>query len=106
VGDRVIPLHALRPNVTVPPVTPPEGLTGPLVYAGKGAITDYGDRSADGAIVVLDYESFDNWERAFALGAQAVIFLGSGNETVPKPKFVGVPVNQVRLYASPRELGG
>jgi hypothetical protein len=99
VGEQSVRLYPLRPNVVVNPVTPPEGLNGPLVYVGRGELADYGKRDVEGAIVVIDYDSFDNWERAFSLGASAVVFLGKGDEVPLKPKHAGVPSNQVRLYA-------
>jgi hypothetical protein len=101
-----LPLKPLRPNVIVPPVTPPEGLTGPLMYVGRGTLSDYGTRSALGAIVVIDYDSFDAWELAFALGAKAVVFLGDEAAVPSQPKHTGIPTNYVRLYASQRDLGG
>ncbi len=104
VGERTVPLHPLRPNVVIPPVTPKEGITGPLLYAGQGTFAEYRDRRVTGAIVVLDYDSFDNWERAFALGARAVIFLGRGDETPHGAKHAGVPSNQIRLYADRTQL--
>ncbi|MEX2389934.1 MAG: FtsX-like permease family protein [Phycisphaeraceae bacterium] len=103
-GQRV-PLAPIRPNLTVNPVTPAEGLTGPLMYVGAGEIEDYGRRSPDGAIVVLDYDSYENWSVAFALGAQAVIFLDHGDDVTPvQPKHTGIPGNLVRLYAHADDL--
>lgn len=99
-------LFPLRPNVTVLPVTPPEGVTGPLVYVGPGSLEDYRDRSVRGAIVVLDYASTDEWHRAFALGAKAVVFVGRGDETPVGPKRAGVPSNLLRFYAPEQTLGG
>ncbi|HEY3237705.1 MAG TPA: M28 family metallopeptidase, partial [Polyangiaceae bacterium] len=106
VEGELIPLWPVHPNISVPPVTPPEGISGALVYVGAGEAENYGDRSVEGKIVVLDYDSFDNWHRAFVLGAKAVIFLGNGSETPPSSKYSGVPKNQIRLYASTAELHG
>lgn len=106
VGGVTVPLAPLRPNVMVPPVTPEGGLVAPLIYVGRGEAADYGARSPVGKIVVLDYDSFDNWQRAFSLGAKAVIFLGRGDETSIWPKHADVPVNQIRLYARADELHG
>jgi hypothetical protein len=104
VEGRTVSLLPLRPNVVVPPATPAEGLTGPLVYAGRGEHAAYGERSAQGAIVVLEYDSGENWQRAFAMGAQAVVFVGDDTATPVAPKHTGVPVNLVRLYAPPSAL--
>ena len=104
VGQATVDLLPLRPNLTVPPATAPEGLSGPVLYVGKGEAADYGDRSAGGAIVVLDYDCLDNWHRAFALGAKAVIFIGSPTATSAHPKHLGIPANLVRIYAPPEAL--
>ncbi len=101
VGDTTIALHPLRPNLIVPPVTADDdGLTAPMIYVGRGTPEDYGDRSAEGAIVVLDYDCHEHWERAFALGARAVIFIGS-DATPLYPKHTGAPANYPRFFASP-----
>ncbi len=101
VGGQTVNLLPLRPDLVAPPATPPQGLTGPLLYVGKGELADYGRRNPHGAIVVMDYASADNWERAFTLGAQAVIFLGDPQAAPVYPKHTEVPANLVRLYASP-----
>src|SRR5690606_21805713 len=102
VKGRRVTAHPLRPNVVVPPVTPPGGISASFVYAERGELSDYGERSPQGAIVALDYDSGRAWERAFALGARAVVFLGFGTETPVQPKFAGVPSNQVRVYVDAR----
>lgn len=93
-------LYPLRPNVVVPPVTPPEGVRGPLIYVGRSDLTAYAARHVEGAVVALDYDSHDAWERAFALGARAVVFLGTDESATPiAPRHANVPSNQLRLYA-------
>ncbi len=100
VAGKTIPLLPVRPNLTVPPATGPEGLTGPLLYAGSGRVEEFGNRDPNGAIVVLDYDCQDRWQRAFAMGAKAVIFLG-GDESGTARKHIGMPMRLVRLYAPP-----
>ncbi len=106
IGDRTVRLYPLRPNVLVLPVTPPEGVRAPLMYAGEGTYPDYGSRNPEGAIVVLDYASESGFRRAMALGARGVIFLGRGDEAPWAPKHAVVPSNQLRFYAPESELGG
>ena len=105
-GDAKIPIYPLRPNVTVLPVTPEEGIDGKLFYVGRGRATDYGERQVEGSIVVLDYDCADEWSRAFALGARAVVFLGVGGETTLQPKHLGIPANFPRFYVSEAALEG
>lgn len=71
---QTLPLQPLRPDGLVPPATLPEGISGKLLLAGQGRMEDYGNRSAAGRIVVLDYNCGDAWLRAFSMGAKAVIF--------------------------------
>jgi len=72
------PLLAMRPNGIVPPATPPEGITGLILQAGAGGVDDFGDRSPQGKIVVMDYNCGRGWLRAFRLGARAVVLTPSG----------------------------
>lgn len=97
-GDQTFTLQPLRANVTVPPVTGRQGVTGPIIYVGDGRLSSYGSRDAQDAIVVMDYHTQDRWEQAFALGAKAVVFLGNGAETDATPKFAGVPTRQLRFF--------
>ncbi len=98
VDGRPVKLAAMRPNVVVPPTTPAGGITGPLLYAGRGALSDYGTRDPDGAVVVLDYGGGDGWELAFSLGARAVLFVGDGNETPSGARDAAVPWDLPRFY--------
>ncbi len=101
-----VPLHPMRPNVTVLPTTRPEGIVGRLIYVRRGEPEDFGARDVSGAVVLLDYGSLYGWQRAFALGAAAVVFVGQGNETPATPKLSGVPSNQPRFYVSAGSFRG
>ncbi len=94
-----LPLLPLRPNLLMSPTTGAAGVSGPVMYAGQGELADYGSRKPTGAIVVLDYDSHNNWERAFALGAKAVVFLGGEEDVSVYRKAVPLPVNLLRFYA-------
>ncbi len=106
IGDEIIPLSSMRPNISVPPATPKGGINGPIFYVGRGEMEDYGDRSPENGIVLMDYDSYDNWQRAFELGAKAVIFLGDGDETPTHPMHASVPINLIRLYADRNDFKG
>ncbi|MEM1211854.1 MAG: FtsX-like permease family protein [Planctomycetota bacterium] len=109
VGDQVVSVQPMRPNLVVPVSTPDEGLRGPVIYAGSGTLEAYGDRDPEGAIVVLDFGSGDAWERAFALGAKAVVFLrdgGEGGVIASEPTHAQLPVNLVRVSVDAGETGG
>ncbi len=101
IGDTSMALLPMRPDITIAPVTPPEGLTGPYLYAGTGELWEYGTRPVLNAVVGLEYDCQERWKRAFAMGARAVVFLGSGHEASGSPKHVGIPANLLRYYAPP-----
>lgn len=52
-------------------------LTGKLVYVGEGKLEDFDGKEVEGAIIVMDFCSGDNWRYAAKFGAKAVIFTGS-----------------------------
>ncbi len=90
----------LRPNVLQAVVTPPEGLVGKTLYAGKGLLADYGKQLPDGRIVVLDFDCENRWQDAYAMGAQAVIFIGSSEPAVSSQHFVLMPANLPRFFVT------
>jgi hypothetical protein len=98
VDDGVFPMPPLRPNLLIWPNTPPEGLRARVLYVGAGEIGDYGDRDPDGAIVLMDYAGAANWKLAFSLGARAVIFHGSPEDTPSAPLHLTAPANLLRFY--------
>jgi len=74
-------LYPLLPNLVCPSTTPPEGITGKIIYAGEGYIEDFkfgalaANTSMEGNIVLLDWNTRNRWINAARLGAEAVIFL-------------------------------
>ncbi|MCC7263682.1 MAG: FtsX-like permease family protein [Candidatus Latescibacteria bacterium] len=103
-GGEQLPLHCLWPNLARTSTLPAEGLTGPLVYAGRAAPGELDHLSLAGSVAVLEYDSGSNWVEVFDLGAVAVIFL-----TPPAPdrahrregedKFLSTPADLPRFYA-------
>ena len=102
--------HVMQPNHLQGVVTPErdenreieEGLTGETLYAGGGKLAEY-DRSAKDRIVVLDYAAGDRWLPAFAMGAKAVIFVGSDDPAPLPHHHLNFPANLPRFYVT-REL--
>jgi len=76
----VLPLLPMRPNNIIPPVTPPEGITGEAIYVGKGTYADLEGRDVNGKIAIVDFNCEVNWLRVFRLGAKAIIFVRNGEE--------------------------
>ncbi|WP_457574113.1 FtsX-like permease family protein [Desulfolithobacter sp.] len=69
---------AIKPfiyNQITPEKLPPEGITGPLIYVGRGETSDFNGHEIKDSIILMDFESGRNWEIAAALGARALIFV-------------------------------
>lgn len=94
------PILAVRPNVLQASVTPKEGISGTTIYAGNGDTSNYCDESPKDKIVVLNFDCDKNWINAFAFGAKAVLFVGTGDETIRPLHHVNMPVNMPRFYIS------
>ena len=77
-GALTLPLEPMRPNGIRPPTTPPDGITGPLLYVGDGSLAALEGKDPYGAIAVMDYDASDRWLSVFRLGARAIIFTASG----------------------------
>lgn len=103
----VIPAYTLWPNFIQTCKTPPgKPYTGKLVYVGKGELEDFNGRDVAGAIVLMDFNSGDNWLTAAKLGAKAVIFIAPKETTFTEAlaKFKIVPIHFPRVYVN-RSLG-
>lgn len=105
INGQTIQLLPMRANLVVPPVTPAQGITGKLLYAGNGELTDYAGRDPQGAIVVLEYDSGMNWRLALRLGAAGIVFLPTESATPDNtPRHLELPVNLLRLYVTPESM--
>ena len=91
-------LLPMRPNGIIPPSTPPEGIAGPLYFAGRGDPESFTARSPAGCIVVLDYNSGAAWMRGFRLGAKAVVFVSSGPAEARQTHCTDAEINLPRFY--------
>jgi len=69
-----VPVYPLQPNLVALTRTPPEGLTGPLVDVEDGDLIDFDNKTIEGSIVLMDFNSEYHWITAAKLGAKAVIF--------------------------------
>lgn len=65
-----VALNAITPNTI-----PPPGLSGPLVYVGRGTPAEMNGKPIQGAIVLMDMDSGRHWRTAAALGAKALIYV-------------------------------
>ena len=102
-----VPIFSLHANVISPASTPPEGVTGPLVYVGSGELKEFNNKTIAGAIVLMELDSGKNWLHAASLGAKALIYVDRGSQSktvfeekveltpIPFPRF-WMPLSRVR----------
>ncbi|WP_291327745.1 FtsX-like permease family protein [Desulfovibrio sp. UCD-KL4C] len=75
---RKIQIRPAKFNAVSPPATPQKGLSGPILYVGKGRLVDFTGLPVKKAIVIMDIDSGKNWLNAASLGASALIYIDSG----------------------------
>ncbi|MEO0251404.1 MAG: FtsX-like permease family protein [candidate division WOR-3 bacterium] len=90
--------YSLMPNSVQTCST--KGMTGRLIYARKGELKDFNGLPVNGSIVLMDFDSADNWLNAAKLGAKAVIFIEPeiGNRFEAMQKIYDIPLYFPRLY--------
>jgi hypothetical protein len=104
VGDKEYTVYPLWPNLVRTPATPPDGLRGPLIYAGTSRVHEYNGKEVDKALVLMDFDCQDYWINAPSLGAQAVLFIEPDNaiRAEAEMKYFEVPIDVPRYWV-PRE---
>lgn len=107
VGGDAITVLPLYPNHVLPSSTARTGLNAPLIYAGKGTPAEYNGLIVKNSIVVLDFDSGMNWITAADLGARAVLFLATANDTrgEAERKFTTMPLSVPRFYVPGASVG-
>ncbi len=95
-------IGAMWPNLVRTAQVTPDGLRGPLIYVGPGQLSDFDGKPVENAIVLMDFNTSQNWLNAALLGASAVVFLQPPTTTrgEAEVKYLQVPVSFPRFYAS------
>ncbi|MEE3337720.1 MAG: hypothetical protein VX255_15145 [Candidatus Latescibacterota bacterium] len=97
-----IDLHGLWPNLVRTPTLPDGGLDGLLLYGGTGEYEELDGLDLKGAVVLLDFNSGDNWLNCAYLGAAAVVF-SEPDSTVyleGERKFLTMPLDLPRFWVT------
>ena len=97
-GGERYPLFAMRPNLLQASVTPAAGLSGETVYLGRGTLADFSAQALKGRLAVMDFDCGEEWLKAFAYGAQAVLFVEQPGRPAQPLHHVRVPANLPRFY--------
>ncbi len=102
---RAVKVYPLWPNGARLCTTPAEGIEGALVHIGSGHERDIPATRLKGAVVTMDYNSYDRWKLAFELGARAVLFLPPTDTTWVHShgKFADIAFNAPRFYVDDGE---
>lgn len=98
-------LRCMWPNLIRTSQLPPEGMTGPLVYGGNGALSALSGKEIKGSVVLLDFNCGLDWMNATRLGAKAIVFI-EPTQTMrgeAEAKYISVPIAIPRFYISRRD---
>ena len=101
-GGKTYKIYSIWPNLVRTSQLPPEGLTGPLIYAGNGALGAFNGKDVQGSIVLVDFNCQSDWMNAPRLGAKAVVFI-EPTQTMrgeAEAKFLSIPLSIPRFYVS------
>lgn len=100
IGGKDYDIYSVWPNLIRTSQLPPEGLQGPLIYAGNAELGAFNGKDVKGSIVLTDFNSGLQWMNAPRLGAKAVIFI-EPERTMrgeAEAKFVSIPLSIPRYY--------
>ncbi|MBN97960.1 MAG: hypothetical protein CME16_01750 [Gemmatimonadetes bacterium] len=93
-------LHGLWPNHVRTNTLAPEGMRATMIYGGHGHFSEFNGMELAGSIVVLEFNSSNNWLNAASLGAKAIIFIApeatSWRQT--NTKFLEAPLDLPRFW--------
>ena len=74
--------------------------TGRLIYGGDGTFASFDGHDLDGAIVLMEFNSWNNWINAGMLGAKQVVFIEPDSTLTAEAeqKFLQVPNSVERFW--------
>ncbi len=102
-----IRLYSLWPNHVRTPSLPDGGITGALIYGGKGSFKELNGKSVYGSVVLMEFDCDQNYLNPRMLGAQAVLFYDNGrvSRSQAMDKFLQVPVDVPRFWVGKEDVG-
>lgn len=97
---RIIGANALYSNLIQTSSTPPEGVSGRLIPVGENELKDLDGKEVNGNIVLMPFNTGQDWINLIKLGAKAVIFAEPSftDRTESMSKILQTPVHFPRLY--------
>ena len=108
VGSQRIPLYPLWPNqVQTSKLPSPEqgGLQAPVIDVGAGKLANFNGKTVDGSVVMVDFNSAQEWLNAPRLGAKAVLFVEpeSTQRGEAEGKFISIPLAIPRFWIARKD---
>jgi len=93
-------LYGMWPNLVRTTTLPAEGVEAPMVYGGAGHYEDLSGLEMQGRVVLLEFNSWNNWLRAASLGARAIVFIEPEETTLAQAdeKFSSAPLDVPRFW--------
>lgn len=100
IGNKKISLESLWPNSIRTCTTPPDGITGKLLYCDDTGLKSLNGKEISGNIVAMNFNSDTLWLDVASLGAKAILFIepDKTNRIEAERKFSTVPLNVPRFY--------
>ena len=99
------PIHGLWPNLVRTSTLPDGGIDAHLVYGGTGEFPELSGIDIEDSVVLLDFNSGDNWLNCAYLGASAILF-AEPDSTVylqGEKKFLTMPLDMPRFWVSKQD---
>ena len=96
----VFTIHGLWPNLVKTTTLPAGGVKGHLLWGGTGDFAAFNGHELDGAVVLMEFNSWNNWLNAAMLGAQQIVFIepDSTFTAQAETKFLQVPNSVERFW--------
>lgn len=97
-----IEIHGVWPNLIKTSTLPEGGVDAHLIYGGMGEFTDFDGKRMEDAVVLMEFNSWNNWLSAATLGAQQIIFIepDTTSYSEAEQKFLQVPNSVERFWVS------
>ncbi len=105
-GNQRFSLYGIWPNQVRTSTLPAGGIVAGLIYGRSGSYADLSGLELQGRVVLLDFNSWNNWLHAASLGARAIVFIEPEETTRAQAdeKYAGVPLDIPRFWVD-RENG-
>jgi hypothetical protein len=93
-------VYPLWPNQVRTSQLPPNGIRGNLIYVRDGQLQRFRGKPVEGSIVLMDFNTGNNWLNAARLGARAIVFIEPETTTrgEAEAKFIGIPLDVPRFW--------